>query len=204
MLPQHGLMSGARSTPRTLTCKPQATEAEHENLTTMPPGQPPFLFFVSLFYFQGDFLASIFYLSYWLFSFLIYVYFPKICLFVICSLFLSIFLFLLFLWKYLNLCVCAIFFSLCNLFSVIYLCLSWLLSLMIDLCLRFCSFLTVDWYLRGILKNWLGAVFMWQRLRASCRVIQQGCLLGKSLMLLPSGLFSWAGQSPRKTLSSGL
>ena len=38
--PQHGLTELARSTPRTWTCEPWATEAEHENLTTKPPGGP--------------------------------------------------------------------------------------------------------------------------------------------------------------------
>ena len=42
MLPQRGLTSHARSLQ---TCKPQAAEVEHANLTTMPPGQPPIIIF---------------------------------------------------------------------------------------------------------------------------------------------------------------
>ena len=38
--PQHGLMSSARSAPGIRTSKPWATEVEHMNLTTMPPGWP--------------------------------------------------------------------------------------------------------------------------------------------------------------------
>ena len=40
MLPQLGLMSGARAAPGIRTCEPQATEAERADLTTMPPGRP--------------------------------------------------------------------------------------------------------------------------------------------------------------------
>ena len=39
-VPQHGLMSTARSAPRIQTCKPQAAKAECVNLTTTPLGQP--------------------------------------------------------------------------------------------------------------------------------------------------------------------
>ena len=43
MLPQHGLISGARSTPRIWTGEPWAAKVEHENLTTIPPGGHPIL-----------------------------------------------------------------------------------------------------------------------------------------------------------------
>ena len=39
MPPQHGLMTGARSTPRIWTQEPRVAEAEHANPTTIPPGQ---------------------------------------------------------------------------------------------------------------------------------------------------------------------
>ena len=44
-LPQHGLPSGAVSAPRIWTSKPQATEAEHAHLTTVPLDQPLIHFF---------------------------------------------------------------------------------------------------------------------------------------------------------------
>ena len=40
MPPEHGLMSSATSMPGVQTCEPWATDAEHMNLTTIPPGQP--------------------------------------------------------------------------------------------------------------------------------------------------------------------
>ena len=41
MLPQHGLMSGARSMAGIQTHEPWAGEAERVNLTTTPLGWPP-------------------------------------------------------------------------------------------------------------------------------------------------------------------
>ena len=43
-LPQHGLPSGAMSTPGIQTGKPRAAEAERVHLTAAPPGRPPALF----------------------------------------------------------------------------------------------------------------------------------------------------------------
>ena len=40
MLPQCGLTSGARSSPRIPTCEPRAAEGEHRNATTRVRGQP--------------------------------------------------------------------------------------------------------------------------------------------------------------------
>ena len=37
---QHGLPSGAMSTPGIQTGEPQATKAEHAHLTAAPPGRP--------------------------------------------------------------------------------------------------------------------------------------------------------------------
>ena len=39
-LPQHGLPSGAMSTPGIRTCEPWAPEAERANSTAVPPGLP--------------------------------------------------------------------------------------------------------------------------------------------------------------------
>ena len=45
--PQHGLMSGARSTFEIWTCEPWANEAECVNLTAVPPGRPLMCLFFS-------------------------------------------------------------------------------------------------------------------------------------------------------------
>ena len=39
-LPQHGLLTGAMSTPGSRTSEPRAAEVEHVNLTAVPPGLP--------------------------------------------------------------------------------------------------------------------------------------------------------------------
>ena len=44
-LPQHGLPSGAMSTPGIPTSKPWAAEAECAHLTTVPQGRPLFKLF---------------------------------------------------------------------------------------------------------------------------------------------------------------
>ena len=82
-----------------------------------------------------------------MFSFLIsYIYFPRTHFFVLWMfLFFNIFVFLLFLWKYLSNCVyvCVIFISLCNLFSLTCFCFFWLFnigSLIIEICLK-CLFI---------------------------------------------------------------
>ena len=49
-LPQHGLTSGAMSTPGIQTGGPRAVEVEREHLTAGPPGRPPFCCSWSAFY----------------------------------------------------------------------------------------------------------------------------------------------------------
>ena len=40
-LPQHGVPSGAMSTPGIQPSEPQAAEVERAHLTAAPPGRPP-------------------------------------------------------------------------------------------------------------------------------------------------------------------
>ena len=61
MLPEHALMSRARSAPRIQTCKPQATKAEHANLTTIPLGQALIILFLKIFLYS---LGTSYFLSY--------------------------------------------------------------------------------------------------------------------------------------------